>query len=142
MPKIYCNIGDIPKGHKRGSMKECAEKKQIKYYGEKKVDRKIIISILDKKKSKKNPQKELDDIKVNLASMVGKIKNITRKIENEDDKKKKKQYEKEKVIIEKEFEKTKEKLIGLKRSKQQRISGGKKPKKISKKRSKRLSKKS
>lgn len=42
MSKIYCGINKIPKGHKRGNMKECAEKGQIRYYGIKKVDQKMV----------------------------------------------------------------------------------------------------
>lgn len=36
--KPYCSIGEVPKGQKRGSMKECADMKQIRYYGVKKID--------------------------------------------------------------------------------------------------------
>ena len=40
--KIYCGIGIVPKGSKMGNAKECAKKKQIRYYGAQKVDGKIL----------------------------------------------------------------------------------------------------
>ena len=49
MTEPYCGIGDVPKGHKRGTMRECAEKKQIRYYGIKKIDSKTLD--LSKKKN-------------------------------------------------------------------------------------------
>jgi len=42
MSKPYCGVGKVPKGQKRGSMKECAMSGQIRYYGLKKVDPKIV----------------------------------------------------------------------------------------------------
>ena len=42
MSDIYCGVSKIPKGQKRGSMKECAEKGQIRYYGIKKIDKKTM----------------------------------------------------------------------------------------------------
>ena len=42
MSKIFCDVGEVPKGKKRGNMKECAELGKIKFWGEKKVDKKII----------------------------------------------------------------------------------------------------
>ena len=42
MTAVYCGIGKIPKGHRRASLRECAEKGQIRYYGIKKIDPKSI----------------------------------------------------------------------------------------------------
>ena len=42
MTNIYCGIGKIQKGHRRGNMRECAEKGQIRYYGIKKIDTKTL----------------------------------------------------------------------------------------------------
>lgn len=36
--KPFCGVGKAPKGRKMGNMKECAELKQIRKYGEKKID--------------------------------------------------------------------------------------------------------
>ena len=38
MSDIFCGVGDVPKKQRRGTMKQCAEKGQIRYYGIKKVD--------------------------------------------------------------------------------------------------------
>jgi hypothetical protein len=42
MSDIYCGIGKIPKGQKMGTMRECAEKGQVRYYGIKKIDAKTL----------------------------------------------------------------------------------------------------
>ncbi len=81
MPKPYCGIGDIPKGHRRGSMKECAEKKQVRYYGIKKIDVKLAESYQNKPKM--NLQKVMDKI----ASLRGKRTRIEKLIKGEKDKK-------------------------------------------------------
>jgi len=47
---IYCGIGDIPKNNRRGTMKECVEKGQIRYYGIKKIDS-VTLKSLKKKES-------------------------------------------------------------------------------------------
>ncbi len=49
MSSPYCGIGDVPKEHHRGSMRECAEKKQIRYYGIKKIDKRTIEAAENKK---------------------------------------------------------------------------------------------
>ena len=87
--KIFCDVGEIPKGKKRGSMVECAEKGQIKYYGEKKVDKKIIESITKRKTGSRrgNTEVQINNIKIKLAGLLGKIKAMGRKIDDEDDKK-------------------------------------------------------
>jgi len=114
--KIFCDVGEIPKGKKRGSMVECAEKGQIKYYGEKKVDKKIIESMAKRKTGSKrgNAEAQIENIKIKLAGISGKIKAITRKIDNEDDKKTIKQLEKDKKSLEKTFGELKQKAISLK----------------------------
>src|SRR5438046_2750865 len=43
MSKVYCGVNTkVPKDHKRGTMRECAEKGQIRYYGIKKIDPKTM----------------------------------------------------------------------------------------------------
>jgi hypothetical protein len=140
---IYCDVGDVPKGKKRGSMKQCAEKGQIKYYGEKKVDKKIIDSLLDKKNSKKsgNIETQLDNLKLKLVGMMGKVKNLTRKIDNEDDSKESKKLEKERKTLDKEIEKAKEKAVALKKKIEKQKGGKKSSKSSSKASSKKSSRK-
>ena len=50
MADIFCGIGNVPKNKKRGTMRECAEKGQIRYYGIKKIDSKTLSMSKDKKK--------------------------------------------------------------------------------------------
>ena len=38
MTEPYCGVGKMPKGYRRGTMRECVDMKQIRYYGLKKVD--------------------------------------------------------------------------------------------------------
>ena len=42
MSKAFCGIGNIPKGQKKGSMKECVEKGQVRLYGLFKIDPKLL----------------------------------------------------------------------------------------------------
>src|SRR5579875_3188359 len=84
---IYCGIGKIPKGYSLGSMKECASKKQIRYYGIKKIDPNLISEI-------KNQDTKIMDrgkLFIQISKINGKIKNLKNKIKitkNKDDKKK------------------------------------------------------
>ena len=42
MNKPYCGAKDLPKGRTLGTMKECEDTHQIRYYGLKKVDKRDI----------------------------------------------------------------------------------------------------
>lgn len=42
MSKPYCGVGKLPKDSRIGTMRECAEKRQVRYYGIKKIDTKTI----------------------------------------------------------------------------------------------------
>lgn len=46
---MYCGIGKVPKGKKRGTAKECLNANQVRYYGIEQIDEKY----LEKKKEKK-----------------------------------------------------------------------------------------
>jgi hypothetical protein len=86
MSDIYCGIGKIPKNSKLGTMKQCAEKKQIRYYGIKKIDPKTI-EIAKKSSQKKRKRTTLI---TKISGLRGKIKNLKRKLEATKDKTKKK----------------------------------------------------
>jgi hypothetical protein len=142
MSKIYCDIGDVPKGSTRGSMTQCAEKGQIKYYGAKKVDKKILDSVLDKKNSKKgNNDKQLNALKIEMAGQIGKISKLKKELKDEDDDKKYKKLEKEITKQEKEFAKMKEKAIALKKKLDNAKLGRTKTSKRTSRNSKKTSKK-
>ncbi len=42
MTRVYCGIREIPKGCRLGTAKECAKKRQIRYYGLRKIDPELI----------------------------------------------------------------------------------------------------
>lgn len=98
--KIYCGIRPIPKGSRLGSMKECADKREIRYYGIKKIDPKLIGTIQGAKKTNSR-----DLIFKEITKNKGKIKNIKNKIAGTKDKAIKDKLQKD---LEKLVEKTNE----------------------------------
>lgn len=48
MQQIYCGAGKLPKNHRFGTLPECVEKKQIRLYGIRKVDRTSLAKLDDK----------------------------------------------------------------------------------------------
>ena len=109
MSDPYCGIGDMPKGYRRGSMKECAERGQIRYYGIKKIDSTTIANAKAKKESPKM-------ILSKMIILDGRAKKLVRdyKYEKDPDKKEKikqrvkkieeqiKQLRKQKELMEKQ----------------------------------------
>ena len=90
MSKVFCDLGDIPKGKKRGSMKECAEIGKITYWGEKKADKKIIESVVEKKQKKNSLKKmetEYDKMVILFGKIKAKISKLTKDITYEKDNK-------------------------------------------------------
>jgi hypothetical protein len=70
MSNIFCGIGKMPKGQKRGNMRECAEKGQIRYYGIKKIDPKT----LELAKSKDVLPETREKLILKMVSLRGTIK--------------------------------------------------------------------
>jgi len=81
MSKPYCGIGDPPKGSRRGTAKECVDNKQVRYYGIKKINPKLL-----EKKEKTVSRTVLMKKHVKLTA---KIKKFIEKIKKEDNQKKK-----------------------------------------------------
>jgi len=52
MAKAFCGVGNIPKGYKKGSMKECVKKGQVRLYGLYKIDPKLLEQDNTEKKAK------------------------------------------------------------------------------------------
>jgi hypothetical protein len=71
MSNIFCGIGKMPKKSRRGTMQECAEKGQVRYYGIKKVDKKALEFAKDK-----NTVPETREALIKLAS---KLKGLIRR---------------------------------------------------------------
>lgn len=91
MSNIYCGVDKIPKGKKLGTMKECAELGQIRYYGKKKIDPRTLESV----KNKKGLPETRENLIKTLVSLNGTINRFkgryeTTKDKTPEDKKKKK----------------------------------------------------
>lgn len=80
-PIYYGSHSVAPKGSRFASMKEAAESGQVRRFGLYKIDRKTIEDIKDEK----SRNKSLEDLMVDLASLVGKKRNLTSKIKFEKD---------------------------------------------------------
>jgi len=114
---IYCFTGDIPKGKFRGSMKQCAEKGEIGYWGQNKADINIV-NLSSSKRMKEQPltkmEKDLDKMKVEFASLKGKQKNIIRNLPYEKDSNIKSQMEEQLKKLQDEEKELKKKMQSLK----------------------------
>lgn len=101
---IYCGIGKVPKNKRMGSMKECGEANQIRQYGIKKVDKKLVDSILAEKQRKSSSVGKLETKAQKLGEdfviLKAKIKKLQSKIEYETDKKTKDQLKKDLAALE------------------------------------------
>jgi hypothetical protein len=90
MSKAFCGIGQVPKNKIRGSMKDCAELGQIRYYGLKKVDTKLINNSLKNKNSKKGSKDYLSNklakLYIEMAGLKGTLKRLNRVLDIEKDK--------------------------------------------------------
>ena len=72
--KVYCGIGKVPKTHRVGNMKECAELKQIRRYGAHKIDSKLLNAINNpKNRNSKNDRKAVITKMMLLRGRVNKI---------------------------------------------------------------------
>ena len=71
----FFGIPPVPKGKHQASMMEAAKAKQIKYWGVKKVDSKVIESMDEKPKEKKS------DLQIKMAGLRGKLSRLRREID-------------------------------------------------------------
>lgn len=111
--QIYCGIDDLKENQKRGTAKECAELKQIRYYGLKKVTK-------DVAEEYKGIPVESELREKRLAKMLGAIRGKIEKLKDEiydykedDDFKKNKISQKIVKDLEEELKEAKEKLSKL-----------------------------
>lgn len=149
MTSVFCNIGDVPKGKKRGSMKECVELGQVKYYGVKKVDQRLINDAIQGKKLKSKVNKSgniMEDLTLDMVMLGGKIKKLQGQLKAEKNKENAAKITKEIESQQKKLADVRIKLQKLKtandKKKGSQKGGSKKrSKKNSKKGSKRKSKK-
>ena len=103
MSDIYCGAKDVPKGKKRGSMKQCVEKGQISYFGIHKIDSKLLQNQSNSKKEKKDAMKTLMKLAEQKGTLSAKLNKLKKAIEAERDSKKLKVFEKQKEELQIKF---------------------------------------
>jgi hypothetical protein len=86
--KIYCGTKKLTKNQRIGSLKECAEKKQIRYYGIKKIDNKTLENSLRKDIIPETREQLL----LRLTSLRGLIRRVKGRYETTKDMSQKEQY--------------------------------------------------
>lgn len=89
--EVYCGIKPLKKNQKLGSMKECADKKQIKYWGIKKADAKLVEYA---RKSSKG-RETLTSMKLKIVKLRGKQARLKKLISGEKIKAEKDKLQKE-----------------------------------------------
>lgn len=129
MPDTYCGVGKIPKGKRLGSMKECVEKGEIRFYGLKKIDERLIEAMKEKKYSGDNS----DDLFIKVVGLKGKLKFMIKKIQAEKDDNKKDKLKKsakklhaEIKILQGKMKKSKKSTDKKSKSKSKQNGGGEK----------------
>lgn len=106
---IFCGVGKVPNGKRRGTMQECFEKNQVRYWGVKKVDSRILKEL----NSSKNLPKTRGKLMIEFSKITGKIKRLNRQLE--EDKKKKELTKTQKESIDKEIKKHNSMLLKVKK---------------------------
>ncbi len=76
MSKPYCGIKDVPKGSHRGSMKECLERDQVRFFGVKQIDSRMLAS---SGKVKGDPT-AVDKIKLKIVGLRGRESRIEKEM--------------------------------------------------------------
>jgi hypothetical protein len=76
MSKPYCGINKVPNEKHRGSVKECLETSQVRYYGSKKVDKRIVDGIKGVRFKKLNTTQ----LYAKRGTLSGKIKKLKEKL--------------------------------------------------------------
>lgn len=126
MSDIYCGINKTPKGQRLGTMKECAEKGQIRRFGINKIDKKT----LELAKKKDVIPETREKLIMKMASLRGSIRKYkgryeTTKDKDAEGKKKKEDYRKLWVKAENDLKKV---ITKLQKVEKERDALKKKPK--------------
>ena len=109
--EVYCGIDSLKKNQKRGTAKECAELKQVRYYGLKKVTKDVAEEYKGIPVESKLREKRLAKMIGSLRGKIDRIKEEIKDYKEEDDYKKNKTYQKAVKELEKELKESKEKLV-------------------------------
>jgi hypothetical protein len=103
---VVCSARDLKKGERRGSMMECAKKKQIRYYGVKKAD-KVALEVMYGKKVKK-PKLSFPELVATARGLkyrAAKVREFIESAKKKDDEKKLKKYQDELEELKKKYAK-------------------------------------
>ena len=107
---VYCGVDKLKTNQRLGTAKECAELKQVRYYGLKKIDKKFVD---DNKGLPVQSEARLLKLSKKRGGLRGKIMKLKDEIEdykNEEDYRKNKSYQKAVKKLENEIKKLKEEL--------------------------------
>lgn len=138
--QVYCGVDDLKENQKRGTAKECAELKQIRYYGLKKVTKEVADEYKGIPVESELRERRLAKMLGFLRGKIDKIKDEISDYKEEDDYKKNKTYQKAVKELEEELKETKDKLVKVSK-KIKEFKERKNPIRGSKKDSKKKSKK-
>lgn len=105
----YCGINEPRKGQHRGSMKECALANQVRLYGIYKADPRLIAFA----KAKNNTAANKQELKLELAKLLGNRRKLLKELEGTKDKKKVKKLQDEIRGVQEKALKVQTKLTGL-----------------------------
>jgi hypothetical protein len=73
---IFCGAGKVPKNKRRGTMQECIEKNQFRYWGIKKIDSRVLAEL----DISKNIPETKGKLMIEYAKMNGRIKRLEREL--------------------------------------------------------------
>jgi hypothetical protein len=108
--KIYCGIDDAKKNVKRGTVSQCSELKQIRYYGLKKVSKDLANEYKGIPVESELREKRLAKTIGSLRGKIDKYKEEIYDYKEEDDYKKNKNYQKAVKDLEEKSKESKDKL--------------------------------
>lgn len=136
MSNIFCGIGDLAKGDRYGTMKECLEKGQVRRFGIHKIDGRTISKIKEEIAESKTVVEKIADYENQISALRAKHIRLVKKIKDEKDAKEKTLLKKQDADTIKEHNHLTDELKKL------RAKSNKTSKRLSKRSSKRLSRKS
>ncbi len=108
--KLYCGVDELNENQRRGTAKECAEIKQIRYYGLKKVSKEIADEYKGIPVESESKERRLVKIMGGLKGKIAALKEEISDYKDEDDYKKNKHHQEIVKNREEKLKKAKEEL--------------------------------
>ena len=108
--KIYCGVDKLKSNQRLGTAKECAELKQIRYYGLKQVSKKIVEENKGMPVQSEARLLKLSKKRGGLRGKIMKIKDEIEDYKNEEDYRKNKTFQKAVIKLENEMKELKKEL--------------------------------